>query len=533
MNNKEGLIKPLLGSLRVPGDKSVSHRAILFAAMANGTSILTGVLDSLDVRSTLAAVASLGAEVTIVQDMKSSNSDASCGLDIRIVGWGEKGPVCKANTVINCGNSGTTVRLLMGVLAGYDISVILVGDDSLSSRPMSRVALPLSRMGATIAPPDKRCISCDKSLDTLPLLIKGKEQLKSITHNSPVASAQVKSAIILAGLHASGTTVVSEPYLSRNHTELMLPAFGVKLQVAPKADKVATKADNTDLDRSFLAVDGDTSELEHATKDGDTSKLEHVTKDGDTSKLLQAAAGGGVSKLAQVAVKGGQSLQAANINVPGDPSSAAFLLVAAALIPKSDITVRGVLLNKTRIGFVEVMRRMGCDVQIKVDDSWQLGAEKVGDIRVCYRSGLVATKIPAYEIPTLIDEIPILALLATAASGVTVFRDVGELRVKESDRLQAIIDMLSSLGYLATSSNAKDANDADATDLIDLCVTGNPEQELALGGTPLCVKTNADHRLAMTWLVAKRAFGLPIQLDDEACVAVSYPHFLKDLEELR
>jgi 3-phosphoshikimate 1-carboxyvinyltransferase len=435
--------QPLRGTVRVPSDKSISHRVALFSALAEGTSQVSGLLDSLDVRSTLGAIEALGAQHDLHVD--------ETGLSGSITGWGNKGPAIDATTAIDCGNSGTTTRLLMGVLAGYPLRVLLTGDNSLSARPMQRVAKPLSQMGARIQPSDPNSPAEGKTANTLPLIITGKRSLSAIHYDSPVASAQVKSAILLAGLHAEGNTSVTEPHKSRDHTELLLPAYGVNVEVA------------------------------------------------------------GLT----VSIQGGQELHAYDCAVPGDPSSAAFLLAAAALIPGSEITVRDVLLNPTRTDFLEVMKRMGADIAIDASTIKELGAEKSGAITARYRPGLRSTTVEPHEIASLIDEVPILALLATAAHGTTIFRQVGELRVKESDRLAAIVRGLKALGCVASEQGD------------DLHVSFSLPQKAS---TPL--ETHGDHRLAMTWAIAARAFVPELEIQDSECVKVSYPGFYTDLERL-
>jgi len=391
---------------------------------------------------------------------KAELADGVGGLSGHIVGWGAAGPSIAEGAQIDCGNSGTTARLLLGLLSGYDLRCVLSGDESLSRRPMGRVALPLAKMGAAIQPPALRCVACGKNQDTLPLQVVGRGggggrgSLKAIRYASPVASAQVKSAILLAGQRAKGTTSVSEPYLSRDHTERLLPAFGVE-----------------------VGAEGLTASIE-----------------------------------------GGQqaTAPAAALEVPGDPSSAAFLLVAAALAPGSEVAVEGVLLNPTRTGFVQVLQRMGADLALEPDPGWQLGSETVGSIRVRYRKGLAATTVEPAEVPALIDELPILALAATAAAGTTVFKSVGELRVKESDRLAAIIDGLTAIGAKAWAAGD------------DLHVQGQAPDRQGVRLT-----THGDHRLAMTWAVARAVFALDLELDDPGCIAVSYPGFFKDLEALQ
>jgi 3-phosphoshikimate 1-carboxyvinyltransferase len=434
----------------VPSDKSLSHRVALFSAMAEGTSRVRGLLDSLDVRSTLGVIEALGARVDLDVEESGSNGETLPGVDTAglgglsgtITGWGTAGPRAPAGP-LQCGNSGTTARLLLGVLSGYDISATLVGDESLSRRPMSRVTVPLSQMGARFAPAQDAI--------TLPLTLCGSASLAALSYQGPVASAQVKSAVLLAGLNACGTTCVTEPYRSRNHTELLLPAYGANLSI----------------------------------------------------------------KGLRVSVSGGQRLRACDCVVPGDPSSAAFLLVAAALIPGSEVTVRGLLLNPTRTGFLEVMRRMGADLSVTAGEDGQLGGERVGDVTLRYRAGLTATVVEAQEVPALIDEVPILALLATAAEGTTVFEHVGELRVKESDRLAAIVSGLGTLGCTARAEGD------------ELYVTCAPPR---LGAQTL--ETHNDHRLAMTWAVAARAFELGPTILGLESVRVSYPGFFDDLKRL-
>jgi 5-enolpyruvylshikimate-3-phosphate synthase len=363
----------------------------------------------------------------------------------------------------------------------------------------------------------------DSPTVTLPITVCGKAGLEPVTWQSPVASAQVKSAILLAGLRGAGTTTVCEPVLSRNHTELLLEAYGVNVQVSP---------------------------------DGLTTSIQ-----------------------------GGQQLQAANLNIPGDPSSAAFMLVAAALVPGSQICVEGTLLNPTRCGFINIMKRMGADITVREDRGWQLGQELVGSIELRYASGLTAVEVDASEVPALIDEIPILALLACAARGTTVFRQVGELRVKESDRLSAIIEGLSALGAKAWSQAddlyvaggvVPSCGQSGTVSAISSCGQSDAVGQMASGakapgaqapgargaaaqgtatrglgaqapaaqGTAAQAPTeqapgvqappaHGDHRLAMTWAIADVAFGLNLTHSEQDTVAVSYPNFFGDLQRLR
>lgn len=430
----EPLARPLSGVVRVPGDKSISHRSVLFSAMAEGTSHVSGVLDSADVRSSIGAVRALGAEVNL-----EKWPDGSLAGDIR--GWGGLGP-SQPEGAIDCGNSGTTVRLLMGVLAPWDITVELTGDDSLRRRPMRRIAAPLELMGARFAP---------EGATTLPLSITGTRGLAAISYDSPVASAQLKTAILLAGIFASGTTGVREPAPSRNHTELMLPGFGVDVEAAP----------------------------------------------------------------GEASVAGGQSLHACDVDVPGDPSSAAFMACAAALRPDSAIDIENVSLNEARIGFARVLERMGADITLKPTGG--AGEEPCGTISVSYVEHLRSCEVVGREIASLVDEIPVLALVAAHAEGTTVFHEVGELRVKETDRLAAILEGLSKLGVRAWAEGD------------DLHIEGKPGLVAPEG---LVFDSLGDHRLAMTWSLVGFTGAHPVSIRDFEAVRVSYPGFRADIERL-
>lgn len=430
----EPLARPLSGAVRVPGDKSISHRSVLFSAMAEGTSHVSGVLDSADVRSSIGAVRALGAEVNL-----EKRPDGSLAGDIR--GWGGLGP-SQPEGAIDCGNSGTTVRLLMGVLAPWDITVELTGDDSLRRRPMRRIAAPLELMGARFAP---------EGATTLPLSITGTRGLAAISYDSPVASAQLKTAILLAGIFAAGTTSVREPAPSRNHTELMLPGFGVDVEAAP----------------------------------------------------------------GEASIVGGQSLHACDVDVPGDPSSAAFMACAAALRPDSAIDIENVSLNEARIGFARVLERMGADITLKPTGS--AGEEPCGAISVSYVEHLRSCEVVGREIASLVDEIPVLALVAAHAEGTTVFHEVGELRVKETDRLAAILEGLSKLGVRAWAEGD------------DLHIEGKPGLVVPEG---LVFDSLGDHRLAMTWSLVGFTGAHPVSIRDFEAVRVSYPGFRADIERL-
>lgn len=436
--NNATVIEPLGGALRgatrVPGDKSISHRSILFSAMAEGTSRVEGVLDSDDVRSSIAAVRALGAQVNLERALDGS-------LQGGITGWGAKGPR-QPDAPIDCGNSGTTARLLMGVLAPWDISVTLTGDDSLVTRPMRRITLPLSRMGARFTPEER---------STLPLTEHGTSKLRAIEYDTPVASAQLKTAILLAGIFADGTTTVIEPAPSRNHTELMLPEYGVETTAS---ERVAT-------------------------------------------------------------VTGPARMHSAEMTVPGDPSSAAFVACAAVLQPGSQVSIENVSLNPARIGFVRTLEHMGASISVR--NTGSSGKERFGTIVVGYTPHLIGTEVPGRKIAGLVDEIPVLALVAARAQGTTVFRDAGELRVKESDRMQAIIDGLGQVGVEAWAEGD------------DLFIAGNPDLRIPAG---LTFDSLHDHRLAMTWAVLGMTGNAPVSIKDFEAVTVSFPTFLSQFERL-
>lgn len=422
----------LSGSMSVPGDKSLSHRAVLFAAMSPGVSTIARALDSEDVRATVRAVEALGAKFILHHHQWGQ-------YFLVIEGWGAAGPTSPSEP-IDCGNSGTTARLLMGVLAGWPgVEATLVGDESLSKRPMRRVTEPLSAMGARFETTEA---------GTLPITVRG-ASLSPIDYASPVASAQVKTAVLLAGLRACGATRVSEPSLSRDHTERLLPVFGVE-----------------------VAVDG----------------------------------APGATVVGPVVPAG------AEVVVPGDPSSAAFPAVAAAIVPGSSIELPLVDMNPTRTGFLRVFERMGADVRVTASKG--ACGDPTGTVSVTYVPGLRATTVSAEEVPTLVDEVPVLALLATQAAGTTRFEGVGELRVKESDRLAAIAEGLSALG--ATVRSGQDWLEVD-------------------GPTPLHgaqLDSLGDHRLAMTWALAGLIAGDQVLVSDFEAVDVSWRCFGHDMEQL-
>lgn len=430
----EPLASPLAGEVRVPGDKSISHRAVLFSAMAEGTSHVSGVLDSEDVRSSIKAIDQLGAQVQLEKAADGS-------LQGSITGWGEAGPV-QPDEPLDCGNSGTTARLLMGMLAPWEVEVTITGDDSLKRRPMRRNTAPLMKMGVQFEPAEA---------DHLPITELGTPNLRAITYDAPMASAQLKTAVLMAGVYAHGTTTLNEPAPSRNHTELMLPEFGVPTTAGTRVATVA----------------------------------------------------------------GPSVMHACDVDVPGDPSSAAFLCAAAILKRGSSICVEDVSLNPARIGFVRTLERMGADIQDTRKGAE--GKEPYGSICASYTSNLHGCEVPAQHFASIVDEVPILAAVAAHARGVTAFKGVAELRVKETDRLQAIIDGLALVGV-----DAWEEGD-------NLYIEGDPDLSIPAGTV---FDSQGDHRLAMTWAVMGMCAGVPVTVTGFDCIAVSYPGFMDAIRSL-
>ena len=417
--------RPLSGTIRVPGDKSISHRALMFGALAVGETRISGLLDGEDVLRTAAAMRALGAEV--IQD----------GPDAwRVAGRGIGGLIEPAD-VLDMGNSGTAARLLCGILASHPIFAVMTGDASLRRRPMRRVTDPLAACGARFTA---------REGGRLPLAVEGAREALPLEYRVPVASAQVKSALLLAGLNAPGLTRIEEPAATRDHSENMLRHFGATLTV-------------------------------------------------------EAAGEGRIVTLA-----GQPELRAADILVPGDPSSAAFPLVAALLVADSAITITGVGLNPLRTGLLDCLREMGADLAI-VNPRTE-GGEPVGDVTA--RHGpLRGADIPPGRAPSMIDEYPILAVAAASAQGVTRMRGLAELRVKESDRLAATAALLAANGVRV---------EIDGDDLI-VHGTGRPP---AGGGL---VETHMDHRLAMSGLVLGLSASASVRVDDTAFIETSFPGF--------
>jgi len=415
---------PLRGDVEVPGDKSIAHRALLFGGIAHGTTVIRGMGQGQDNRSTMHVLRGLGVEV--VRE----------GGEVRVTGKGFDG-LRAPDAVLDCGNSGTTMRLLAGILAARPFSATLDGDASLRKRPMRRIVEPLSRMGAVFESDDGRP----------PVTVHGRT-LAAREFRLSVASAQVKTALILAGLQTTGRTVVEEPGASRDHTERLLPAFGAHVErPAPNV----------------------------------------------------------------VAVSGPQRLSACRIEVPGDPSAAAFWLVAGSIVPGSRVVVRGVSMNATRIGAVDVLRAMGA--RITAHERPPLGDEPVADLEV-EATTLHGTVVAGDAMLRAIDEFPVLAVAAAAATGTTRFADGAELRVKESDRIAAMATGLARLGIAVEES-------ADG-----LVVHGG-----SLGGGE--VESHADHRIAMAFVVAALAASGPVTIHGADAIAVSDPGFLLSLASLR
>lgn len=412
----------LKGSITIPADKSISHRAVMFASLANGKSVIKNFSKGQDPRSSLEICKALGVDAQFLDETTLIvNSDG----------------VFKApSQPLDCGNSGTTMRLMSGVLAGQGFSSTLIGDESLSKRPMKRVIEPLTLMGAQIASVDGHA----------PLTITG-HNLSAINYESPLASAQVKSCILLAGLNADGVTMVTEPYLSRNHTELML------------------KFMNADI-----KIDGCSVSVSRST------------------------------------------LEPREISICGDISSAAYFIAAGLIVPNSDIILKNVGLNQTRTGILDIVKFMGGNVEIL--DKKNVSGEDVGDLRIRY-SDLTGCTIEDGIIPRLIDELPVIAVLATQARGTTIVRDAGDLRNKESDRIKAVVTELKKIG-------------ADIHETSDGFIINGKSQ--LTGGAEL--ETYHDHRLAMSWYVAGLVCDNPLVIDGFEWAGISFPEFVGLFESL-
>jgi 3-phosphoshikimate 1-carboxyvinyltransferase len=418
----------LQGNIRIPGDKSISHRSLMLGALAAGETIVRGLLLGEDPRSTAACFRAMGAEITEL------NTE-----EVRIQGIG-LGHLREPADILDAGNSGTTMRLMLGILASQPGRFFTVtGDSSLRSRPMSRVIKPLAAMGAQIWGRDGDKLA--------PLAVRG-QQLKGIHYHSPIASAQVKSCVMLAGLMADGKTTVTEPALSRDHSERMLRSFGAQVDVDPETNSVT--------------------------------------------------------------VTGHPTLRGQTVIVPGDISSAAFWLVAGAIVPGSNLLVENVGVNPTRTGVLEALEMMGADISL--ENQREVAGEPVADIRVKY-GPLKACRIAGDIIPRLIDEIPVLAVAACFAVGTTVFQDAEELRVKESDRITVMANQLNAMG-------------AKVTEL--------PDGMEVTGGHPLTgteVDSFTDHRIAMSLAIAALRSAGTTTIHRAEAASISYPNFVATLEQ--
>lgn len=411
------------GRLRVPGDKSISHRAVMFGAISKGTTNIKGFLTGADCISTISIFKKMGIDIEIENTFVKVNGKGLYGLSA-------------PKEILDCGNSGTTTRLVSGILSAQNFTSVLTGDKSIQKRPMNRITAPLTLMGADIK----------SNNGFAPLTITG-SSLHGIEYNSPVASAQVKSSILLAGLYADSPTTVIEPAKSRDHTELMLKKFGANL---------------------------------------------NTTK---TSATINPC----------------KELFATDIDVPSDISSAAFFMAAATLVLDSELILENVGINPTRDGVIKVLKDMGANIEIiNSNDEF----EPVADIKVSY-SRLHATTIGGDIIPTLIDELPLLAAVASMAEGKTIIKDATELKVKESNRIKVMCEELSKLGVNVVET--EDGMEIEGTNKL----LGN-----------VTISTHDDHRIAMTFAILGLISEGEIKLDNKACVEISYPEFFDDLRKV-
>lgn len=417
--------KPSLGgTIEVPGDKSISHRSIMFGALAEGTTTIRHFLKGEDCLSTIDCFRKLGVQIDETKDE----------IIVHGAGWdGLKEP----SAILDTGNSGTTTRLMLGILAGRPFHSVMIGDESIGKRPMDRVTVPLASMGADIAGRDNGRFT--------PLSIRGKK-LNTVEYKLPVASAQVKSAVLFAALQADGESVIIEPEATRDHTEKMIEQFGGSIR-----------------------------------------------REGD-----------------RIIVQGGQSFKGTDVYVPGDISSAAFFMVAAAITPNSEVVLENTGLNETRTGIIDVFKQMGAEMTIEKTSA---EGEEIGTITV-KTSQLKGTEISGAIIPRLIDEIPVIALLATQAEGDTIIRDAEELKVKETNRIDTVVDELKKLGA-----------DIEATD-DGMIIRGKSSLH---GGS---VSSHGDHRIGMVMAIASLIAEGEVSIHDHEAIAVSYPEFFDHLHQL-
>lgn len=422
---------PLKGRIAIPGDKSISHRSLMLSALAVGTSRVTGLLEGHDVLATAAAMRAMGATI-------ERTDDGEWVID----GVGVGG-LLQPREALDMGNSGTSTRLLMGLVASHPITTTFIGDASLSGRPMGRVIDPLSAMGADISASPGA-----KGTKTLPLMVRGLAPAIPLTYRLPMASAQVKSAVLLAGLNTPGITEVIEPVPTRDHSERMLRGFGAELTVELDADGTR-----------------------------------------------------------HIRIRGEAELKAQTIVVPGDPSSAAFFIVAALLVPGSDVTIVNVGLNPTRAGLVEVLQQMGGDIELL--DPREVGGEPVADLRVRH-SSLKGIDVDPAVVPSMVDEFPVLFVAAALAEGRTTTTGLDELRVKESDRIAVMATGLKAIG-----ARVEESEDG-------LIIDGTGGDPLPGGAT---IAGHLDHRICMSFAVAGLVSKAPVTIDDIAPVATSFPNF--------
>jgi 3-phosphoshikimate 1-carboxyvinyltransferase len=418
----------LTGRFRVPGDKSISHRSFMFGGLASGETRITGLLEGEDVLRTGDAMKAMGARIE------------KRGAEWVIHGTGN-GCLLQPQAPLDFGNAGTGSRLTMGLVGTYDMETTFIGDASLSGRPMARVLDPLREMGVQVLKASPG--------DRMPITLRGPKHAAPISYRVPMASAQVKSAVLLAGLNTPGVTTVIEPVMTRDHTEKMLKGFGANIEV------------ETD-------------------KDG----VRHIR------------------------IEGQGKLDGQTIAVPGDPSSSAFPIVAALIVPGSDITIENVLMNPTRTGLITTLLEMGASIELLNPRSE--GGEDVADLRV-RASELKGVTVPAERAPSMIDEYPVLAVAASFAKGETLMQGLDELRVKESDRLSAVANGL--------KVNGVDCTEGEAS----LSVRGRPDGKGLGGGM---VETHLDHRIAMSFLVMGLASEKPVSIDDQAMIVTSFPEFM-------
>ena len=432
--------KSLSGTAAVPGDKSISHRSVLLGGLASGTTRITGLLEGEDVLNSIKASRALGA-----QALKEG--------DQWIVQGAGNGLLLEPGAAIDFGNSGTGCRLYMGLVGSYDFPVTFEGDASLSKRPMARIIDPLKLMGTQLVDSREGC--------RLPITFRGPRVAAPIEYRVPMPSAQVKSAVLLAGLNAPGITTVIEAVMTRDHSEKMLAGFGAAIEVETAADGTRT-----------------------------------------------------------IRLQGQGRLTGCDIQVPSDPSSAAFPIVAALIVPDSDVSLPNILMNPTRTGLITTLLEMGADIEIA--NERESGGEMIADLRV-HSSQLKGVTVPGSRSASMIDEYPVLAVAAAFAEGETVMEDVGELRVKESDRLAAVAEGLRANGVVC--EEGKDW----------LKVTGTPGGK-GLGGAGSGsvppVATHLDHRIAMSFLVMGLAAEKPVMIDDASPIATSFPEFVPLMQGL-